>query len=246
MNELISDLVLQGLTEKEARVYVSLLQLGQASAYTVAKDSGLKRATTYVVISDLMQKGLVLKVPKARKQMFIAKNPQELKIILTERSKAADRAILKLERLTQSDNKPRTLYFEGMKGVKEALYYRIDELKGTKTRGFWAKDTGISKEMVGLFLQWNNDLLKRGASIEGITPDHESIRKYRKLYPHEYVGIQPIPEKDYSPDVSLEVTEKFVRIVDGHKLQAIIIENPRLAQAINQIYNIVWEKYKKD
>jgi len=244
MQDLISDLILQGLTEKEAKTYISLLKIGQASAYTIAKESGLKRATTYVVITDLMQKGLVLKVPKARKQMFIAKSPQELKLIISERAKAADRAISKLEKLTQTENGHRTLYFEGVNGLKEALYYKINELKGTTTKGFWAKDSGIAPEIISLFIAWNNDLLKQQSNLEGITPDHPSIQKYQKLYPDNYEGIIKIPEKDYSPDVSIEVNEKFVRIVDGHEVKAIIIENPRLAQAIHQIYNMVKIKYQ--
>ena len=46
-----------GLNDKEARVYVALLELGQTTAYAIAERSGLKRPTVYVILDDLRQKG---------------------------------------------------------------------------------------------------------------------------------------------------------------------------------------------
>ncbi len=42
----------------------------------------------------------------------------------------------------------------------------------------------------------------------------------------------------------IEVTKEFVRIVDGHELKAIIIENPRAVEAMGQIFKLAKEKYK--
>ena len=45
-----------GLNEKECAVYLALLQLGRASAYSVAQKSGLKKPTTYVILDELIEK----------------------------------------------------------------------------------------------------------------------------------------------------------------------------------------------
>ena len=67
-----------GLNDKEARAYAALLELGQTTAYAVAERSGLKRPTVYVVLDELRQKGLVLKIPHVKKQLWSAKSPHQI------------------------------------------------------------------------------------------------------------------------------------------------------------------------
>lgn len=68
--QIIESLESLGLNEKEAKVYTALLQLGRVSAYSVSEKSGLKKPTTYVVLGELVKKGLVSKeVPRSRKQL---------------------------------------------------------------------------------------------------------------------------------------------------------------------------------
>ena len=59
-----------GLTEKESVVYVALLSLGTGTAYRIAEECSVKKPTVYVILEDLRKKGLVLKVPHAKKALF--------------------------------------------------------------------------------------------------------------------------------------------------------------------------------
>ena len=45
-----------GLNEKEARIYISLLQIGKTTAYQVSRHSGLKKPTVYVILEELIDK----------------------------------------------------------------------------------------------------------------------------------------------------------------------------------------------
>ena len=103
----------------EGAIYVALLGLGQTTAYAIAEKSGLKRPTVYVVLEDLRKKGLVLKVPHAKKQLFTAKSPEEFFREVEERLNASKRILPELLALTSGSKKPRTLYFEGLKGMDE-------------------------------------------------------------------------------------------------------------------------------
>lgn len=60
----IQSLINIELNEKEEKVYISLLQIGKATAYSVAKHSGLKKPTTYAILGDLIDGGIVTKVPR--------------------------------------------------------------------------------------------------------------------------------------------------------------------------------------
>ena len=53
------DLEAFGLTEKESRVYLALLELGEAGIGEIAKKSAIKRTTLYDVVENLKKSGLV-------------------------------------------------------------------------------------------------------------------------------------------------------------------------------------------
>ena len=50
-----------GFNEYEAKSYVSLVKQGPVTAYQVSKDSGIPRARIYDVLSNLLEKGIVMK-----------------------------------------------------------------------------------------------------------------------------------------------------------------------------------------
>ncbi len=47
-----------GLTDKEARIYLAALELGQAPVLRIAQKAGIKRPTAYVTLGELQAKGL--------------------------------------------------------------------------------------------------------------------------------------------------------------------------------------------
>src|SRR3990167_7744709 len=66
-----------GLSPKEAQVYLALLSLESSTAYEIAQHCEVKKPTVYVILEDLRQKGLVLKVPHAKKALFAARDISE-------------------------------------------------------------------------------------------------------------------------------------------------------------------------
>ena len=74
-----------GLTEKEAEVYLTLLQSGDATADQLAKSSKLNRSTTYVQIKALIEYGLVSSFKRGKKTFFAAESPTNLVRILEQK-----------------------------------------------------------------------------------------------------------------------------------------------------------------
>jgi sugar-specific transcriptional regulator TrmB len=61
VDDIVQQLKKLGFNEYEAKSYVSLVKLGPVTAYQVSKDSGIPRARIYDVISNLVEKGIVMK-----------------------------------------------------------------------------------------------------------------------------------------------------------------------------------------
>ncbi|MDQ5893542.1 MAG: HTH-type transcriptional regulator, sugar sensing transcriptional regulator [Patescibacteria group bacterium] len=246
MNEIIASLGHIGLSDKEAKVYLASLKLGEASVSDIADEATIKRPTTYIILDELRKKGLIIKIPHAKKALFQAKTPDELYEQTVSNINRFEKVLPKLRSINPSKKNIKTLYFEGLDGMKEALLYKIEGLKGTTNDGFWAKDDGtIPKPMLDLFHKWNASREKNNITISGITPEHDSTLEFFEKYKESHQKIMRVPQTDYNSDISIEVTDKFVRIIDPHDLKAIIIENERVSESLKQIFALAKRNFVK-
>ncbi len=239
--QIIESLQSLGLGEKEAKVYTALLQLGRVSAYSVSEKSGLKKPTTYVILGELVKKGLVSKVPRSRKQLFVARPPDEFFALAEERLAVAKKVLPELMAMAGGDQpKVRSIFYEGISGARQALWYHLDEMKGTQLVGFYASPHEAADGFEALSIEWNKELQKKGITIRGIVPDHPSLTEWRKRDSEYGHSMKIVPYEQYSAVNSIEVGDTFVRILAFRDLQAIIIENPDVARTVRQIFEMVW------
>ncbi len=92
-----------GLTDYEARAYVSLLSLGGASASEICRTSGIPYSRIYGILSRLRERGWV-EVRGGRPARYAARPPAEaLKIFLADEERrlrrTADEAVRRLEQI---------------------------------------------------------------------------------------------------------------------------------------------------
>jgi sugar-specific transcriptional regulator TrmB len=118
-----------GLTEKEAKVYLASLELGEAPVQDIARKAGVNRATTYVMIEQLAAKGLMSSVERGKKRYFLAEAPDKLstrvRIEITEleeRLSGFKRILPDLHSLYDtSGERPRVRFFEGEEGLLSVI-----------------------------------------------------------------------------------------------------------------------------
>ncbi|WP_395321436.1 TrmB family transcriptional regulator [Levilactobacillus parabrevis] len=93
-----------GLTNSEAKVYVSLLQMDASTGYKISGKAGIARSKVYNVLSSLTSKGLVLQ-SKDEKSLYTALPVEELVSKLQRDSKQDIEGIHKsLKNLRPDDN----------------------------------------------------------------------------------------------------------------------------------------------
>lgn len=231
-----------GLNSKESTVYVTLLSLGQSTAYAIAEKSGLKRPTVYVVLEDLRKKGLVLKIPHAKKQVFTAKSPEEFFSEAEDRLRLAKSALPQLLAIAEKPEKNfKTLYYEGEENVKGVLSNINKRMQGKEILGFYAREPeDLSPQMREFFHEWNEEGKKLGVTLRGITPDDPSLQWYKGR--EEYFGakMKYMDPKIYLSDCSIEIGDNFVQIFSLRHMQVILLENPDIADTMRQIFEMVW------
>jgi DNA-binding MarR family transcriptional regulator len=253
MEQIIETLKNLGFSEKEAAVYLALLQLGPATPYQIAKKAEIKRPTAYVIAENLVEKGLIVHVPGEEKKRYIARSPEAL-IETKEEGLAAAKALLPKIRSLQKGTieKPSILYFEGAEGVRQAYEYRKKELHGKEIVGFFASGEGASPAVLDVFLEWNEYKHKHGPTVRGITVDSPTLKPFEKyLRPGKGSVIAKfMSPKVYSAKTSIESCDnRFVRICLIESAQTLIIESPQFAEAMKEAFEILWKslegKYDK-
>ena len=241
MDNLIQNLGSAGLTEKEAKVYIALLQLGKASAYGISSRSGLKKPTTYVVLDELIKKGLVTKIPRVKKQQYVAKSPEEFFANAEERLKQAKKALPELITMAESQKvKVQTLFYEGVKGIEEALYFRSKEMRGKELVGFYATAEDASPELMEIFNPWPKKMQEAGIQVKVITPESKDTKDFLEMDKKLGHLVKTISGDIYSSKVSLEAGDDFIRIILFKPAQALIVRSPELANSVKQIFNMVY------
>jgi sugar-specific transcriptional regulator TrmB len=73
MNPIIIQLKELGLTEKQAKIYLALVEIGKGTAYAIAKQAKLKRPITYVILEELRLKVSQRIVCRKRRKIKLCK-----------------------------------------------------------------------------------------------------------------------------------------------------------------------------
>jgi len=118
-----------GLSEKEAEIYVALLQSDNASVNDLAQKTKVNRTTIYPVLETLAQKGLVSEIQIDKKTHYQAEPPERLetfverqKIVLEESSRRLADVIPQLKTIQrEAGERPVVKYFEGREGIISSL-----------------------------------------------------------------------------------------------------------------------------
>lgn len=242
-----------GLNEKEARGYLALLPLRNATAYMVALRSGLKKPTAYVVLESLVNKGFVFKMPAAEKTLYIAKSPKDCMSIAVQKIRTAQETLPELMAMQkENEEKVSVAYFEGMDGVKEMYTRLIKDMKKKpvserKVVGFYAHQQDTSEMLQEYWINLNESFAHHNISRKSITTKHESVKQFlSSVSMQKYLmQVRTISEKSYSSNISIEVYDNFVQIISHRYLQGILIENPDVASVMIQIFNLVWNISEK-
>lgn len=116
--EFTKELIKYGFSEKEAKVYLSLLLLGTATVNSIAEKADLVRTTTYDLLKILREKGFVSSFELNKTLHFEAAHPKKLSESLNDKRKEIEEIIPKLKELKKETIKrPKVQLYEGREGI---------------------------------------------------------------------------------------------------------------------------------
>lgn len=236
------DLEQLGLSEKEAKVYLAVLELGEVNIQKIAQKSGIKRTTVYDVINSLKEKRLLTEIAKGKKTLFSAEDPRKLEGQLDEKKEMLKKILPELLSITNLlDKKPTIKFYEGNEGIKEVykdtLNYPDQELLA------WVSQEAV----VGFDVGWLDKyyLAKRLAKkiwVRAIAPDVPEMQKYKGLDEKSLRKTKLISAGEFSFEVEINLYGKNrIAIMSFVEKMGLVIESPKLYRTLKSVFELNWK-----
>jgi len=238
-----------GLSGKEATIYLSLLQVDNASVLELSKKTTIKRPTVYVILNSLSKKGLVSQTTVGKKTKYIAEPPERLetffqrrKQLLEEYARRAPEIITELKSIDrEAGERPIVKFFEGRDGIismSEEIFSRAE-----KSTAYLI----YPRDLVEQFFteaerkKYRERRLKKNISAKVIyTYDKDSL-------PSDNTGERIKVDKQIYPiTCDILIIDNIVKIaILGKKLSGILIESEDFATTFRSIFNLAFNNIKK-
>jgi len=239
--ELYQQLKQLGLEEKCAKVYLASLELGPDTVLNIAHKAGIKRPTTYVILEELIKKGLISITPKQKTTLYVAENPKKILIGLKQKERIFEKISPLLQAINnQKASKPKVLFYEGREGVIRAY----DEIFMAKKILFFSSIKEITSEFSEIVQKMAKSAGPKHIMVKDILcPYPEDLAYARKMARLKNYQIRILPKK-YKPfSINCAILENKIAIFSYFKkeLMAIIIENQGIADSFRTLHQLAWK-----
>lgn len=248
-NLLIKNLVEFGLSEKEASIYISLLELELASVNEIAKKTGINRSSAYVVLESLKTKGLVGTSDDKKVRQYVAANPETLRRVAIdtarkhhEISKSIESIVPELK-ILQKDNKykPKVSIFEGKEGVIAAFEDSLTSKE--KIMRVYSSPGNLGHIIPDYLRQYIIKRFNLGIRMYGIHPNDEIHKMLVKNSPKNFDKSVLIPKEKYNFPADLAIYDNKIGYMspeDGGI--AVIIESEKISDVMKGVFDLAFEK----
>ena len=243
---LISDLEQLGLSEEEARVYLSVLELGGSYVSAIAKKAKVHRVSCYHTLDNLVRKGVISTFTKNNIKYFSVDSPQILVNQMEERFLKAQKILPELLSITNSlAYKPKIQYYEGLQGIKNVFDDTLnaeDEVLGYTNLA--KLPSVIPKEYLKDYTQ---NKIEKGLKTRMLSPLskdalHYTKRYYPKKFDRNLVEIFFVNPEEFMFEYETNIYGNKVSMIslNPDELIGMIIESPVYAKTQRSVFNLAW------
>jgi sugar-specific transcriptional regulator TrmB len=234
-----------GLTTREEKVFLALVQFGMNDVSVIAKKAGVPRTSCYHLLARLVERGFVIEVEESKVNKFVAQKPEILLQLAEKRAEQSSRHVAAMQRAlpmlqalaSPHRQQPRLRYFEGKVGIETAYE---ETLRSSETIRAYASVNDIQGLMPHYFPRYYQRRREKGIAIRAIFPDTAEARILQQRDAEEARTSLLVPADtfDFSPEIN--IFDAKVIVISPPEEFAVIIESPEIAEAQKRIFELAW------
>lgn len=233
----ISALEMLGLSENEARVYLSLLSLKEATATEIAKELDLQRRTVYDTSELLLKKGLISVFEIRGVRHFTARGPKVLESFLRKKQKALKSVMpdLKESFVSPRSPEPKLSIITDLDDFQQRVF---DILRPKGEFSMFGRGGRTLEFLRRSQVQYVPRL--KQTKWRMIQSETDKVKDYMKYFDKSQVKFVP---KKYVGKGAFSVSKKsvflFFPVTDKHIV--LEIEHPGMAKTFKNYFDLVWD-----
>ena len=245
-NLYIKTLIEIGMPENEARVYLTILSLGETTALQISRITEIKRSTVYHTIESLKQKGLVVLQLKGLKSTFVAEDPEKLSRILESQAKIFEGILPDLLAKYKTKNQEGSIReYKGLKAIKILYESLLKEVKAHDDYLVISNQEEWYKLDADFFQKFIEKRSKLYLNIRLLLTDTKAAYEAKK-FERNYNEKVKILDLNTQLSTNTIITSKKIII---HRLiepiSAIILTDPTIIQMHKESFEIMWNNTKE-
>jgi len=248
-----NQLINLGFGEKEASVYLALLELGPSTTSEISRLAKINRTTGYDILESLVNDGLVSPVGQTKIQKFVAENPDKVIVFLENKIKQGEKRLKQAYNLLpelfsiyNTEEKPKVKFYEGVERLKEAFE---DTLTAEKEIIGYAVGTDA---FVAVGEEYLKDYFKRrvvkNIKVRVIAPDDPDTLKVTSQDKEELRESLIVPRDMFYFTTETNIYNNKIIIMSWKEKFAVVIESKEIADAQKKIFELAWlgaKQFKK-
>lgn len=246
-----------GLTQNEANIYMSLLELGPSLVTEISNKSGVNRITCYSVLEKLVKYNLVTYASgKESKKRYSAMPPFNLIDFLKRKQKRQEKQIEELEKklpelkmLYKEPNRPSIKFFEGTEGLK-AIY--LETLKSTtEILAFGDCEEWSSPDLIAWEKEYNRERARKKIYERVLLPFGDKTINWYKNYSTtlKYTKYRILPKEKinylFNSEINIYEDKVVIALLKKPNRMGIMITSQLFANIQKAMFEMAWEAAEK-
>lgn len=230
-------------SEKEAKVYMAVLELGQAHAGEIAQKAGIKRTTVYNLLPDLLKKGFIMKSHVKGKTVFFVENIKNLQNSLDQKRVKLENLMPELQALQNIfPHKTSVKYYEGEGGMREFYLGLLSKTKPGDEMYEYFGTVDFEKVFPQEFAEYYpKERAKRKVSMKLIGPDIPYLRTWREKDKEALREMKLVPVESLSFSGNVQMYKNHVAFISyKENFMSVVIESKEIYQMQKCTFDMLW------
>jgi len=231
-----------GFEEKEAKLYLAALELGEGTVAQIAEKADVNRATTYFIAQALKQKGLLASSLKKKKKLLVAAGPEKLDELLDQRKSVLQKILPELRGLEKFGYaRPKITYYEGERGIVTVYMDNLNAKGEILTiAGADTFHTVVLKHVPD-YIQ--RRVMKK-ISLKMVVPDLPEMMRWRTQDISELRQTKLVPHEQFPFKVHIDIYNDKVAITSVIEKLGLIIQSQSVADTLRSFFGLTWSMMK--
>ncbi len=235
-----------GMTSKEIKVYLKLLELGISGANSLSKRIDEHRTSTYSLLQSMQKKGLVSFLVKKNVKYYVPLDPGLLVKQYLDGASGLKALLPELIAIYNThDKKPKITFYEGVSGIKQ-----IGEIVLEVPNSIRESFMGIDESRIHPEIQkyYEEDFINRridlGITFKGIVTGYIPMGdKYKKTNKDQLREVKYVDKEKFPINIQIDIFQNNkVALFSYNKdeMIGVIIEHEAFYTTMRTAFKLAW------